>query len=251
MCRNFLIALVALGFTFSVVAPAPAQAPYGVIRSAKSLLGDACKLHSLLEAAGADSYTFRSACRLESSAELLLEKLSCPRSRDQVLGILDECALWYTRTSSGIQHDCRLHEQQIIRATLANAGRQLNILESSVACYVRDGGAIGHDSHRDDYRWNAPSYGAAPRSFPSQPGSWANGPFGESRSPSFPFGSEGFGRPGFAPPQVQNPSFGHPAARTQLKPNIEVRIQTKRPESHSPSHSHGGRSESEPWTRFR
>ena len=228
MRRNFSTALLAICFLLTAIAPTFAQAPYGVIRNAKALLGDACKLHSLLKAAGADPYTFRSACRLESAAEQLLEKLSCPRSQDQVPYILDECSLWYNRTSSGIRHDCRLNDSQIIRATIANAGRQLSAVQDGFACHLRDsrpighpfGQPFGHPNHSDDYRWGAPQIGGPAVPLPGRPSNWNQNPMGDNRSPSFPFGPEGFGRPNFGQPNFPNSIPSHIAPRISVQPTV-------------------------------
>lgn len=174
------------------------------IRYARAILADACELHSLLEVAGADGFTIRSASRLESSVEELLEALSCPSSIGQVGDMVDDCILWYGRTSVGVQRDCHLVEDRAVTSILSCAGRQLALLEQAVACL------LGHGGHGVAFppvtrpTWNAPPSAFAPHEDLApqfgRSGAWVNDSItapAEVRLRAYPLGSEEFRQPGY------------------------------------------------------
>ncbi len=239
MRHNFLTAVMTVSLAFFAISTAFAQAPYELIRRAKALNGDACKLHSLLETVGADAHTFRSVCRLESASQELLAKLDWRHSPFEIACIVDECKLWFTRSSVGIQKDCRLHDNRLIAATLANAGRQLAILDDWVACYVRDAGRTGHHGspnfgspsfgnpvpdrfNRDFY--NGRSGGHNIRTYEPQ---FERSQIGDAKTPNYPFGSAGFGQPNFGKPIVK-PNF-EPNRHPSFDPSIAPRAGGVRP----------------------
>jgi len=197
----------ALSFSFLSPLVATAQHPHAALRAAESLLSDTCELHSLLEARRADAYTIRSASRLESTVEELIEKLQCSHSEAAIAMLMDDCILWYKRTSVGIRRDCRLEDDRGIASVMACAGRQLSSLEDAIACFLRDsrhdtghhyGHNTGHAARASrDSRWNDPRYGAAQLHLPGQPGTWVSGPIGEQRVLNYPYGTGVYGHPGF------------------------------------------------------
>ena len=216
---------------------ARAQRPDEAIRYARALLSDACKLHRLLESAGADPFTLRSACRLESTTEELIEKLQCPSRIAEAEILVDDCILWYNRTSVGVRRQSCLASDRAIASTLACAGRQLTQLESSVDCLLRHGvrpPAIQPPIQQP--LWTLPPTGFAPnpvrtrqprqafpgqtlpgQPFPVQPGAWVRGPFSAPVNPrpnfipnSHPFGIEDLNEPVPVQPDFDEDSFGQP-----------------------------------------
>ncbi len=213
MGRVTLNSFVVLALVIASPLVATAQRPHAAVRAAEALLEDSCELHSLLESHHADVYTIRSASRLESTVEQLIEKLSCPHSEAAIGMLMDECTLWYNRTLVAVRRDCRLDEDRAIASVLACAGRQLASLEDSIACFLRDsrrdaGHHSGHSGRNP--RWDDPRVGRAPLPLPGQPGSWVGGPFGDPRGNSYPNGSGEYGHSGFAPgPSLRaQPGYG-------------------------------------------
>lgn len=210
MGRSSLTAILSVGLFLLAHSVAHAQRAGESIRHARALLADACRLHGLLEATGADAFTIRSDCRLESATEELLEKLSCPNEIGQIGILMDDCILWYNRTSVGVRRDCHLAQDQAIVSTLSCAGRQLTLLENSIACLLGHGALELGGQPVPQPNWSAPpsAYdphrGFAPQG--GQPGTWVNGPnLPAPRSSGYPFGSEGYGDP-------RQPSFRQPPA---------------------------------------
>jgi hypothetical protein len=220
MGRFKFVSTLALVLLFLSQPFARAQRPDEAIRLARALLSDACKLHRQLESAGADPFTLRSACRLESTTEELLEKLGCPSHIGDAGMLVDDCILWYNRTLVGVRRESCLASDRAIAATLSCAGRQLALLEDSVACLLGHG-MHAHTAHgptrtlpQTPY---APSRGNPAQRLPGhsqlgqpawgQPGAWVGGPFAAPASsrPGYPFNSRGL-----AEPFVENPDFGRP-----------------------------------------
>ena len=195
MGRINLFAKLAFVF-FCLTQSTWAQRPDEAIRNAQSLLSDTCKLHQLLESAGAEPFTLRSACRLESSAEELVEKLSCPSSIAEASVLVDDCILWYKRTSVGVRRQSCLASDRAIATSLACTGRQLTLVETSVSCLLRHG---THNSPNPQPSWNLPQAGRAPspyygQALPGRPGAWVEGPFSDpAGSPAL--GPSPFGHP--------------------------------------------------------
>ena len=202
MGRVLSIALTLLGFLFLSPTTSVAQRPHAALRIAEDLLSDTCELHRLLESRRADASTFRSACRLESTVEALIEKLQCAHDEVALAELMDECALWYSRTSVGIRRDCRLDEDRAIASVMACAGRNLNLLEDAITCLIRDSRRRPsvHPDHRHgnvgEPNWNGRRFGGAPLPLPGEGGSWVSGPIGEQRFSNSPFGSPGFDQHG-------------------------------------------------------
>ncbi len=173
-----LVLIAFLVVAFGSVRPCVAAGVAESVRLARALQEDACKLHQLLEVAGADPFAMRSVCRLESAAGEMVEKLSCGSHLAEAGELLDECILWYGRTSVAVRRDCRLADDRAIAATVSCAGRQLALLEESIACLLRHGG--GHVAPINPFQqptWIAPPTGyGVPRGWPQarpvQPGAW-------------------------------------------------------------------------------
>ena len=202
MGRVLSIALTLLGFLVLSPSTSVAQRPHAALRIAEELLSDTCELHRLLESRRADASTFRAACRLESTVEALIEKLQCPHDEFALAEVMDECALWYSRTSVGIHRDCRLDVDREIASVMACAGRNLRLLEDAIACLIRDNRRrpVVHPDHRHgnagEPNWSGRRFGGAPLPLPGQPGSWVSVPIGEQRFSNSPFGAAGFDQHG-------------------------------------------------------
>ena len=228
MGRTILTATFAVALSFLSQSFALAQRADKSLRHAHSLLAEACKLHSLLESAGTDAFTIRSACRLESSAEELIEKLSCPSNFEHVDILMDDCILWYKRTYIGVRRDCHLAQNHLVASTLSCAGRQVALLEDSIECLLHHGGQaepLQHPNWFAPQSGDVPQPGFVPQPLSGHPGTWVNGPIAVPalpallRSPGYPFGSEGFGEPGVPQTSIRQWSDQLPPLTQQFAPN--------------------------------
>lgn len=244
-----------------------AQRPDEAIRYARALLSDACKLHRLLESAGADPFTLRSACRLESSTEELIEKLQCPSRIADAETLVDDCILWYNRTSVGVRRQHCLATDRAIASTLACAGRQLTLVESAVDCLLRHGvrAPIIQPPVTQPPVWTLPHPGFAPnpvrtrqlrptfpgqpfpgqpfpgqasptQPVPTQPGAWVRGPFGTPVNPrsglapnNHPFGIEDLSNPAPVQPDFDQEGFGQPRVGQLQAQEFDYRQPTRTP----------------------
>lgn len=102
------------------------------VGEASVLLGKVCSLRTAIESYGHERFAIRSAAQLETSVQVLLEKLACPHDFEPITCAVRDVQLFAERTLVAVESSCHLREDRIVMLELDCVLRQFTRLQLSV-----------------------------------------------------------------------------------------------------------------------
>ncbi len=193
-CLGLFVATLVVASNTAVTAFAAHASPQD---EAAGLKRAVCVLRSELESHGADPYTIRSVCRLETASTELIEKLACKADPTAIVLALRDAELWLERTSAGVRADCRLRDNRHIVNAFELTASKLIGTQYSVECWLARAPRVPAGSLGGGHGSHSLYFGYSSTGGRSIPGAGHSG---------HGFGDAGYGSAGSG---IGHPGYGH------------------------------------------